>query len=37
GSQQSAREWLVQFTHYYNAQRPHQALDGRTPIQEVRN
>ncbi|MFC7082207.1 IS6 family transposase [Halorussus caseinilyticus] len=37
GSRQSAYEWLVQFSHYYNTQRPHQALDGRTPIQEVRN
>lgn len=37
GSLQSVREWLVQFVHYYNVQRPHQALEGRTPVQEVRN
>ncbi|NKE37881.1 transposase, partial [Natronococcus sp. JC468] len=23
--------------HYYNRQRPHQALDGKTPIEEVQN
>ncbi|ELY53643.1 integrase catalytic subunit, partial [Natronococcus amylolyticus DSM 10524] len=26
-----------QFMHYYNRQRPHQALDGKTPIEEVQN
>ncbi|ELY55617.1 MULTISPECIES: integrase core domain-containing protein, partial [Natrialbaceae] len=25
------------FMHYYNRQRPHQALDGKTPIEEVQN
>jgi putative transposase len=37
GSRASAREWLEQFMHYYNRQRPHQALDGKTPIEEVQN
>jgi putative transposase len=37
GSWRSVRECLVQFMHYYNHQRPHQALDGRTPAAEVLN
>jgi putative transposase len=37
GSRSSAREWLEQFVHYYNRQRPHQSLDGRTPADEVLN
>jgi len=37
GSRRSVREWLAQFMHYYNYQRPHQALDGRTPAAEVLN
>ncbi|WP_226043224.1 IS6 family transposase [Natrinema sp. DC36] len=37
GSRSSVREWLEQFMHYYNHQRPHQALDGKTPIEEVQN
>ncbi|PGF17442.1 IS6 family transposase [Natrinema sp. CBA1119] len=37
GSRSSVREWLEQFMHYYNRQRPHQALDGKTPIEEVQN
>ncbi len=37
GSRSSVREWLEQFMHYYNRHRPHQALDGKTPIQEVQN
>jgi len=37
GSRRSVREWLAQFMHYYNHQRPHQALDGRTPAAEVLN
>ncbi|MCF2208079.1 IS6 family transposase [Halobacterium salinarum] len=37
GSRASVREWLEQFVHYYNHQRPHQALDGRTPVEEVLN
>jgi putative transposase len=31
GSRLSVRQWLVMFVHYYNVQRPHQSLDGRTP------
>ncbi|WP_152421172.1 integrase core domain-containing protein, partial [Natronolimnohabitans innermongolicus] len=26
-----------QFMHYYNRQRPHQSLNGRTPAEEVLN
>ncbi|QCS44716.1 IS6 family transposase [Natrinema versiforme] len=37
GSRSSVREWLEQFMHYYNCQRPHQALDGKTPVEEVQN
>jgi putative transposase len=37
GSRASAREWIEQFMHYYNHHRPHQALDGKTPIEEVQN
>jgi putative transposase len=37
GSRASAREWIEQFVHYYNHQRPHQSLDGRTPADEVLN
>ncbi len=36
-SRSSAREWFEQFMHYYDRQRPHQALDGKTPIEEVQN
>ena len=35
GSRLSVRQWLAVFAHYYNVQRPHQALNGRTPAQEV--
>ncbi|WP_306061839.1 IS6 family transposase [Natronococcus wangiae] len=34
-SRASAGEWIEQFVHYYNHQRPHQSLDGRTPADEV--
>jgi putative transposase len=37
GSRASARTWVEQFVHYYNHQRPHQSLDGRTPAAEVLN
>ena len=37
GSQSSARRWLQRFRHYYNHNRPNQALDGRTPAEEVLN
>ncbi len=37
GSRSSVREWLEKFMHYYNRQRPHQALDGKTPIEEPQN
>ncbi len=37
GSRRSARRWIEQFVHYYNHQRPHQSLDGRTPADEVLN
>ncbi len=35
GSRRSARQWIEQFVHYYNHQRPHQSLDNRTPAEEV--
>jgi putative transposase len=37
GSRRSVRKWLARIMHYYNHQRPHQALDGRTPAAEVLN
>ncbi|WP_153554661.1 IS6 family transposase [Halomicrobium sp. LC1Hm] len=37
GSQSSVRRWLQRFRHHYNHERPNQALDGRTPAQEVQN
>lgn len=35
GSRQAVREWCRQFRRYYNYQRPHQALDGRTPAELI--
>ena len=35
GSAASAARWLAAFGYYYNFQRPNQALDGRTPAEEV--
>jgi len=29
--------WLNRFKYHYNRQRPNQALDGRTPAEEVLN
>ncbi|ELZ85140.1 transposase, partial [Haloferax gibbonsii ATCC 33959] len=37
GSHGSVREWFIQFAQYYNFHRPHQSLDGRTPVEEVTN
>jgi transposase-like protein len=37
GSQASARRWLRRFRYHYNHERPNQALDGRTPAEEVLN
>lgn len=37
GSPASARRWLRRFRHHYNYDRPNQALDGRTPVEEVLN
>jgi transposase-like protein len=37
GSPRSARRWLQRFRHHYNHDRPNQALDGRTPVEEVLN
>ncbi|NGM71268.1 IS6 family transposase [Natronolimnobius sp. AArcel1] len=36
-SRRSARKWIEHFVHYYNCQKPHQSLDGRTPVEEVLN
>jgi transposase InsO family protein len=33
----SAQRWLAAFVHYYNTQRPKQALENRTPVKEVMN
>ena len=37
GSHSSAKRWLRRFRHHYNHARPNQALDGRTPVEEVLN
>ena len=33
----STGRWLRRFRHYYNHNRPNQALDGRTPIEKAFN
>lgn len=35
GGPASTRRWLQRFVHYYNTQRPHQALNGRIPVEEA--
>jgi transposase-like protein len=35
GSRPAVAQWLAQFTYYYNVQRPHQALNDRTPAEAV--
>jgi len=37
GSQASAQQWLAVFVEWYNRQRPHQALNHRTPPEKVLN
>jgi len=37
GGRASAQRWLAAFVFYYNYQRPNQALDNRTPVEEVTN
>ena len=37
GGRASAARWLTAFRYYYNTQRPNQALDNRTPVEEVMN
>ncbi|AUG49067.1 IS6 family transposase [Haloarcula taiwanensis] len=37
GSQSSAKQWLRRFRHHYNHERPIQALDGKTPAEEIQN
>ncbi len=37
GRRASAQRCLTAFVHYYNRQRPNQALDNRTPAEEVMN
>ncbi len=32
GSRRSVRKWLAWFVYYYNFQRPHQTLNGRTQL-----
>jgi putative transposase len=36
-SRRSVRRWISHFVQYYNEQRPHQSLGGRTPAEEVLN
>ncbi|WP_136601186.1 IS6 family transposase [Salinigranum halophilum] len=35
GSRAAVAQWLAQFVYYYNFQRPHQALNDRTPAEVV--
>jgi hypothetical protein len=37
GRPASARRWLRRFRHHYNHDQPNQALDGRTPVEELLN
>jgi putative transposase len=37
GRRASVRRWLAAFAHYYNTQRPNQALENRTSAEEVMN
>lgn len=37
GGHQTLRRWLERFRHHYNNNRTNQALDGRTPAEEVLN
>ncbi len=37
GSRASVREWLEEFIHYYNHQRPHHTLNGKAPAEEAQN
>jgi putative transposase len=37
GSRSSVQQWLEQFVHYYNHQRPHQSLENRTPVEKELN
>jgi putative transposase len=37
GGRASAARWFAAFAFYYNFQRPNQALNNRTPIEEVKN
>jgi transposase-like protein len=35
GSRPAVAQWLAQFAYYYTVQRPHQALNDRTPAEAV--
>ncbi len=37
GSRRSVRQWIEQFVHYYNRQRPHQSLENQPPAEKIRN
>lgn len=37
GESSQRPRWLRRFKHHYNHDRPNQALDGRTPIEEALN
>ncbi len=34
GSRRSVRQWIEQFVHYYNRQRPHQSLENQPPAEK---
>ena len=37
GSRRSVRQWIEQFVHYYNRQRPHQSLENQPPAEKILN
>jgi putative transposase len=37
GSRRSVRQWIEQFVHYYNRQRPHQSLENQPPAEKFLN
>jgi len=37
GSRRCVRQWIEQFVHYYNRQRPHQSLEKQPPAEKILN
>jgi len=37
GSRRSVRQWIEQFIHYYNRQRPNQSLENQPPAEKILN